>query len=334
MFKKIALLLAAVLCISCLFTGMAMAADTSAAGESGGGDITSMITSMIGSMTESSGTEGEDAEAAGTETDGESSGEEITALITSLISSMGDSSGAETSETDADTQVAAADDDSAAESADSESADAESAGAETAAETTDTEGESSGDFMTILMSMFGIDFDFEAFYAELDERVANGEELTVEDVYPQAYWDFMNMMMNMSSDGESEEAPYVIEIGAKGNEMYYIWTFTEVISEEDAQQVIDSVKESFESDDTKANLKESMEEMSSSYNIDINEIKETLIFINGDGSVIYEKTYTYEELAEELAEKEAEEEAEIEEAIEELKAALEQAIGEAEADAE
>ena len=59
---------------------------------------------------------------------------------------------------------------------------------------------------------------------------------------------------------------------------------------------VSSVSESFESEETMANLKSAMESMSEAYNIDIDDIEMGLVFTNGDGEEIYEMIYTYADL--------------------------------------
>ena len=61
----------------------------------------------------------------------------------------------------------------------------------------------------------------------------------------------------------------------------------------------ETIAASFESDETKQNMLESFKQMDAG-EINASTVKMTLKFVNADGSVIYEKTYTYEELAKEL----------------------------------
>jgi len=154
-----------------------------------------------------------------------------------------------------------------------------------------------------IMSMMGMmqympgleNIDWEGYYAGLQERAANGEELTLQDMLPDEAWTAFGALMG----GEDEEAPYTIALTVDGDVMVQTYTFKEQINEDDAAQVVDSVKESFESMETKKNMKESMEQMTGS-NIDITKVEMTLRFLNADGSVIYEKTHTYESVTTEL----------------------------------
>ena len=251
MFKKLSILLAAVLCVSCMFAGFTMAAETASEAEA----------------------------------EGESGGEEAAAALIAILAAS-----------------------STGEAADTETADAQSADAEATGESTGDSGDSSA-AMASMLELFGIEFDAEAFYADLDERMEAGEELTVEDVIPQEYLEFFAMMFG----GGAEGAPYDIEIGCDENLMYFYWIFNEEQGEEECEEIASSVAESFESDETMASLKNAMEALSDSYDIDIYDIEFTLAFYNADDSEIYEMTYTYEDLEDLEAE-----DAAIDEEIEEL----------------
>ena len=160
------------------------------------------------------------------------------------------------------------------------------------------EGESEvteADIMAVFMSAFGLeeyaDFDFAAFYADLQEKVDNGEELTIEEAFPEFYGAFFESMF----DG-SEENGYTIGLDLEDNTMMMYMTFLEELDEDAIDEAVASVTESFESEETMASLKNAMESMSEAYNIDIDDIEMGLEFINADDTVIYEKIYTYEDL--------------------------------------
>jgi hypothetical protein len=177
-------------------------------------------------------------------------------------------------------------------SAGTESADGEEA------ESTGEEGESEmteADIMAFIMTALGLeeyaDFDFEAFYADIQERVENGEELTMEEAFPEFYWEFYTNMF----DG-SEEDGYTVDLIVEDNSMMMYWIFLEELDEDAIDEVVTSVSESFESEETMANLKSAMESMAESYNIDIDDIEMGLVFINGDDEEIYEMIYTYADL--------------------------------------
>lgn len=173
---------------------------------------------------------------------------------------------------------------------------ADSEGAESTGESAEGESEvTEADIMASLMTALGLeeyaDFDFEAFNADIQERVANGEELTMEEAFPEFYWAFYTSMFE-----GSEENGYTVDLIVKGNSMMMYWTFLEELDEDAVNEVVASVSESFESEGTMANLKSAMESMSEAYNINIDEIEMGLEFINGDDSVIYEKIYSYADL--------------------------------------
>lgn len=134
------------------------------------------------------------------------------------------------------------------------------------------------------------EIDFETFYKDLKEKMDSGAEITLEECLPAEAWQLF--LGNMAS----EDDPYTIETIVKGNEIASIYTYKEQISEEDAKKVADSVAASFETPETMANMKSSMEQMASG-GIDVNKVVMELKFLNADGSVIYDKVYTYADLA-------------------------------------
>lgn len=236
--RRIAVLLAAVLCISSVFAGFAMAGDAQTETEVASGDSAGISS---GESADSSGESSGESTIESADSAGESTGEmseEDMAAYQAMMDSLG---------------------------------------------------------LTELM-----EFDWEGFYEVVNERVENGEELTMEEAFPDLIWQFAASMLN-PSDG-SKEAGYTVDLNVTENEMMMIWIFDDVISEEEAEPILASVKESFESEESMANLKSSMEQMCEPYNIDINKLAWGLIFINGDDSVLYEKVYTYEALTDALAE--------------------------------
>ena len=266
LFKKLALLLAAVLCISCMFAGLTMAGDAA-------------------QTADAADSAGESADS-----EGESSEEDYEEAMAAFGKAMG--------------EVMA------------ESGEAEGNAEEAEAAGGSDSGESSGEFSPEaldlffsdeMLALFGLEeyagFDFEEFYTELNEKIENGEKVTLEEAYPEVLFAYFAALMNMGGED------YSVAIFADQNEMVYCWMFDDVIDEESAQAVIDSVTESYESQESKQDMKDAMEQLSEAYNIDVDEIKMTLVFFNGDDSVIYDKTYTYESLTADLEEAEEAEEA-------------------------
>ena len=250
LFRKLALIMTAVLCASCIFAGLAMAEEAESDGEE-------MLNSLFG------------------DSEGEESDTSLEDLFSSLLGESGED---------------------AAESSGESSEDAAQSSGDSSGESS---GESMGQTMSLFAQMLGMeelaDFDWEGFYADLYERIDNGEQVTLEEAFPEEYWMIYEAMMN-SSDEEEEDDGMTVTMEAVGNELISNYVFDEQVSEEDCQTVVDSVTESFESEDSMLSLKEAMEGMSEGFKIDINEIKMTLRFTNADETVIYEKTYTYKDL--------------------------------------
>ncbi len=146
-------------------------------------------------------------------------------------------------------------------------------------------------FLELVKMIPGMEeIDFETFYKDLKAKMDSGAEITLEECLPAAAWQLF--LGNMAS----EDDPYTIETIVKGNEVSSIYTYKEQISEEDAKLVASSVAATFETPETMASMKSSMEQMASG-GIDVNKVVMELKFLNADGSVIYDKVYTYADLA-------------------------------------
>ena len=96
-----------------------------------------------------------------------------------------------------------------------------------------------------------------------------------------------------------KDLPMIIDVSVTGNEMVSTYTMKEQADEENAKAIAESVAASFETPEAMQNLKSSIEQMAGA-GIDTSKVVMTLRFLNADQSVIYEKSYTYEELTKAL----------------------------------
>ena len=154
------------------------------------------------------------------------------------------------------------------------------------------------DFMAMMMSIPGAEeIDWVAFGEAYAAKVASGAEITLEDCLPAGAWQLFGAMQFMDENGQiPEDLPFTVDTVVNGNEMFSIYTMKEQVSEEDAQKLVESVAGTFETPESMANLKISMEQMAEG-GIDISKVVMGLKFLNADGSVIYDKSYTYADLA-------------------------------------
>ena len=103
-------------------------------------------------------------------------------------------------------------------------------------------------------------------------------------------------MMFMDENGQiPEDLPFTIETKVAGNEITSIYTMKEQADEANAKAIAEEVAKTFESDETKASMKQSFEQMGSG-DIDVTKVVLKLQYLNADGSTIYEKAYTWDEL--------------------------------------
>ena len=153
-------------------------------------------------------------------------------------------------------------------------------------------------FMQMIPGMEQI--DWETFAKEFEEKKASGAEITLEDCLPAGAWALFGSLQFMDENGQiPDDLPMTIDVQVKGNEMISLYTMKEQADEENAKAIMESVAATFETPESLQNLKNSIEQMADA-GIDMNKVVMTLKFLNADGSVIYEKTYTYEDLSKEL----------------------------------
>ncbi|MBO7662464.1 MAG: DUF4854 domain-containing protein [Clostridia bacterium] len=156
-------------------------------------------------------------------------------------------------------------------------------------------------FMMIMRAIPGADqIDWEGFAKEFEAKRASGAEITLEDCMPKGAWALFGAMQFMDENGQiPEDLPMIIDTIVTGNDMISLYTMKEQASEENAKAIAESIAASFETPEAMQNLKSSIEQMAGA-GIDISKVTMTLRFLNADGTVIYEKTYTYENLTKAL----------------------------------
>lgn len=166
-------------------------------------------------------------------------------------------------------------------------------------------GESTGDntemFMAIMQLIPGMDqIDWEGFAKEFEAKKASGAEITLEDCLPAGAWTIFGSMQFMDENGKiPEDLPMTIDVQVTGNKMISVYTMKEQADEDNARTIAESIAATFENQEAMQNLKTSMEEMTAS-GIDVNKVVMGIRYLNADGSVIYEKSYTYEDLTKAL----------------------------------
>lgn len=156
-------------------------------------------------------------------------------------------------------------------------------------------------FMAMMQAIPGMDqIDWAGFAREFEEKQASGAEITLEDCLPADAWSVFGKLQFLDENGQvPEDLPMIIDVEVTGNEMVSVYTLKEQADEENAKAIAESVAASFETPEAMQNLKSSIEQMAGA-GIDTSMVVMTLRFLNADQSVIYEKSYTYEELTKAL----------------------------------
>jgi hypothetical protein len=172
------------------------------------------------------------------------------------------------------------------------------ASAETAAEPS---GNMMEMFIALLQQVPGMeDIDWVGFAEEFAAKKASGAEITLEDCLPAGAWSAFGKLQFMDENGKvPEDLPMIIDTIVTGNEMVSLYTMKEQADEENAKVIAESVAASFETPEAMQNLKNSIDQMAGA-GIDTGKVVMTLRFLKADESVIYEKSYTYEELTKAL----------------------------------
>lgn len=156
-------------------------------------------------------------------------------------------------------------------------------------------------FMAMMQAIPGMDqIDWAGFAREFEAKQASGAEITLEDCLPADAWSAFGKLQFLDENGQvPEDLPMIIDVSVTGNEMVSTYTLKEQADEENAKAIAESVAASFETPEAMQNLKSSIEQMAGA-GIDTSKVVMTLRFLNADQSVIYEKSYTYEELTKAL----------------------------------
>ena len=156
-------------------------------------------------------------------------------------------------------------------------------------------------FMAMMQAIPGMDqIDWAGFAREFEAKQASGAEITLEDCLPADAWSAFGKLQFLDENGQvPEDLPMIIDVSVTGNEMVSTYTMKEQADEENAKAIAESVAASFETPEAMQNLQSSIEQMAGA-GIDTSKVVMTLRFLNADQSVIYEKSYTYEELTKAL----------------------------------
>ena len=156
-------------------------------------------------------------------------------------------------------------------------------------------------FMQMMKAIPGMDqIDWEGFMKDFAEKKASGAEITLEDCLPAGAWALFGSMQFMDEKGQvPEDLPMTVEVTVTGNEMVSLYILKEQADEANAKTIAESIAASFETPEAMQNLKNSIEQMAGA-GIDTGKVVMTLRFLNADQTVIYEKTYTYDELTKAL----------------------------------
>jgi len=156
-------------------------------------------------------------------------------------------------------------------------------------------------YFTLLFSQIddAAPIDWKGLKEELNAKAASGAEITLEDCLPAEAWKLFNILMRMKENGEvkaEEDLPYTIDITTTGNRIATVHQLKEQSDEETTKKVADIIKADFESELSLGYLKDYIDQFIEA-GVKAENITMTLQYLNADGTVLYEGTYTYADLA-------------------------------------
>lgn len=141
--------------------------------------------------------------------------------------------------------------------------------------------------------------DWEAFNMEYEKKVASGAELTLEDCLPAEAWKVFSLLMRMEEDAslQSEESlPFTDEMTVKGNHVMAVHQLKEQTDEETAKKIDEvMIQADFEGTLSLGYLKSYLD-LFGDAGVNLDNITLSMQYLNADGTVIRENTYTFADL--------------------------------------
>ena len=144
----------------------------------------------------------------------------------------------------------------------------------------------------------GENVDWEGFSKAFDEKVKSGAEITLEDCLPPEGWQFFSSLMLMEENGEildEKSLPCSANISVKGNTISAVHKFREQADADTVTLVQALIKADFESELSLSYLKVYLDQFCEA-GVRADAIKMTMQYLNADGTVLDEASYTYADL--------------------------------------
>ena len=141
--------------------------------------------------------------------------------------------------------------------------------------------------------------NWEGVEKKLNDKIAGGAEITLEDCFPAEAWKLFNILMRVTENDEvkpEEDLAYTIDITVTGNRIATVHQLKEQSDEETTKKVADMIKAEFESELILGYLKSHIDQTAKA-GVKTEKITMTLQYLNADGTVLYESAYTYADLA-------------------------------------
>lgn len=179
-----------------------------------------------------------------------------------------------------------------------EAAEAAEEGADTSGESAGDSAESAGESAAAMREAgYGdiLDFDWAGYFQAMSEKTASGEQMSAEDALPDAFLQMFEMMIN-SPDNLAREEGVTVDFVCEGNEIIVKNKLSADLDEKAVEAIVEARKETYESEQSGLDMKDTMEQIASGYSVDINAISIAVQVIGSDEEVLYEKLYRYEDV--------------------------------------
>jgi len=144
------------------------------------------------------------------------------------------------------------------------------------------------------------EIDWAAFTKNYEEKVAGGGKLTLEDCFPEQAWHFYSILMRMDNNTyeivPEEELPYTVSVSVEGNRFRAVHQLKEKMDTDEAYDLIARIRAYFEVPAALQGLK-NLFDWFAGIDVSMDELTMAVQYLDADGAILYDKEYTYAELA-------------------------------------
>lgn len=147
--------------------------------------------------------------------------------------------------------------------------------------------------------------DWDAFTKEFEAKKDSGAKITLEDCLPKESWNLLNVLMRMddytSKIVAAEDLPFTVSVAVDGNHFMAVHQLKEKVGELTAAYLVAGIRTDYESLVGLAGLKD-MYDWFAYAGVDLSDVIMSVQYLDVDGAVLYENSFTYADLVTNLLE--------------------------------